>query len=163
MRRISEFVKRERHLPHWEAPGESYFVTFTLKERDTCDLTRDDLAPVILDALAHFDGQRYILYDHTVMPNHAHAIVMPTVVDGSAEALDSFLGDIKGFIAYKINRILGRRGSLWLDESYDHLIRSPEQYEVLARYIFENPVTAGFVQHGHEWKWWRPGQSGRLI
>ncbi|MEK6571384.1 MAG: hypothetical protein AABZ61_08450 [Bacteroidota bacterium] len=67
------------------------------------------------------------------------------------------VGDIKGYTAHKINELLGRKGALWLDESYDRSVRDREEYEEKAKYIFENPVKAGLVKRGEDWKWWRPG------
>jgi type I restriction enzyme R subunit len=33
-------------------------------------------------------------------------------------------------------------GRLWQEESFDHLVRSPEQFEYFQRYIAENPRKA---------------------
>jgi REP element-mobilizing transposase RayT len=91
------------------------------------------------------------------MPDHVHVILQPIEIDGTVEPLGNIVGDIKRYTAHKINDILGRKGSLWLDESYDRIIRDDEEYRRISRYIFENPVKAGLVEHGEDWKWWRPG------
>ena len=134
-----------------------YFITFNLKDPSLCDLSRDEVAPVILEAFAHYANERYYLCDHTVMPDHAHTILQPIVRDGRVEQLGDMVGDIKGYTAHKINELLGRKGALWLDESYDRIIRDREEYGEKAKYIFENPVKAGLVKRGEDWKWWRPG------
>jgi REP element-mobilizing transposase RayT len=110
-----------------------------------------------MDALAFYANKRYYLYDHTVMPDHVHLILQPIERDGSVELLGNITGDIKRFTAKKINQILDRKGSLWLDESYDRIIRNEKEYRKFARYIFENPVRAGLVQRGEDWKWWHAG------
>jgi hypothetical protein len=49
----------------------------------------------------------------------------------------------KKFSATQINRCLQRRGHLWQGESFDHLVRSPEQFVYLQHYIADNPKRAG--------------------
>jgi len=144
---IDAFTITRRHLPHWEEPGRTYFVTFTLKEPDICDLADSDLAPVIIGALRYFAGQRYWLYDYTVMPDHVHAIIQPTPVEGACEPLWRIMHSLKSWTAQEINRRLRRSGPLWLDETYDHMIRNREDYEEKARYIWLNALEKGLVRH----------------
>ena len=91
------------------------------------------------------------------MPDHVHVILQPKETAGVVEPLGSIVGDIKSFTARKINQILDRKGALWLDESYDRIIRDEKEYHKIAIYIFENPVRAGLVEDGEDWEWWRPG------
>ncbi len=49
----------------------------------------------------------------------------------------------KGVSSRKINALLGRKGAFWMDETYDHLVRSEVQLEHFRRYIRENPLKAG--------------------
>jgi REP element-mobilizing transposase RayT len=51
----------------------------------------------------------------------------------------------KGVSSRKINALLGRKGAFWMDETYDHLVRSEVQLEHFRRYIRENPVKAGLA------------------
>ncbi|MCA9161286.1 MAG: hypothetical protein KDA72_23310, partial [Planctomycetales bacterium] len=46
------------------------------------------------------------------------------------------------FTATQINRQTGERGHFWQQEPFDHLVRSPEQYEYLRGYIRDNPKKA---------------------
>ena len=39
-----------------------------------------------------------------------------------------------------MNKLLKRTGSLWMDESFDHLIRSEEDFEDKSLYIAMNAV-----------------------
>lgn len=59
---IREFRKTRRHLPHWQAPGETHFLTYALLERNACDLTTPPLARVIVDALQFRHDERYLLW-----------------------------------------------------------------------------------------------------
>ncbi len=49
----------------------------------------------------------------------------------------------KGATARLINRSLGRTGSLWQAETFDHIVRSEAQFGHFRRYIAGNPEKAG--------------------
>jgi type I restriction enzyme R subunit len=104
-----------------------------------CALKRNDLAEIIAESLRHFDGQRYHLGDFVVMPNHVHLIAC---LLGETDVEDQCYS-WKKFTATRINKALGRRGRFWHEESFDHLVRSSEQFDHLRRYIAANPKAAG--------------------
>lgn len=99
-----------------------------------CVLRRADLARVVADSLLHFDGDRYELTDFVVMPNHVHLLVAFPDEESMLRQCESW----KHYTATKINRALLRQGRFWQQESFDHLVRSPDQYTYLRRYIAEN-------------------------
>jgi len=169
------------NLPHLYKPGCSYFVTFCLfdvawprkiaRERalnkpldlarsseprssGSCLLKDPDVARLVEDALLFFQGDRYALSAWCVMPNHVHAVVTP--YDG--RSLLEILHSWKSFTAHRINTLLGRRGRVWQQESFDHLVRSPDSFEVFVTYTENNPVAAGLVSDPREW----PFSSGRF-
>jgi putative transposase len=43
----------------------------------------------------------------------------------------------------EINRLLGRRGTLWQKESFDHIVRSAESMERIRQYIRDNDRRSG--------------------
>ncbi len=100
-----------------------------------CHLHRDDLAELTLQALRHFDGDRYTLFAWSVMPNHVHAVLQPA----AGHELEEILHSWKSFTAKKANAILGRSGTFWQEEYYDHLIRDGEDFRNQVRYAVENP------------------------
>jgi putative transposase len=106
-----------------------------------CLLRRGDLAQIVGDSLRHFDGQRYLLGDFVVMPNHAHVLVC---LMGETE-IEATCRSWKMFSATQINRNLERKGRFWQEESFDHLVRTPEQFEAIRRYIACNPRCAGLA------------------
>jgi REP element-mobilizing transposase RayT len=76
-----------------------------------------------------------------VMPNHVHLLATQFV------PLARWLGPLKGFTANQAKKALGLRdGVFWQNESYDHLVRSDEEFRRIQRYIELNPVTAALVQ-----------------
>jgi REP element-mobilizing transposase RayT len=148
-----------RDLPHWEDPGATYFVRFSVRRSWPVDLTAPEIARIVIDALRFSDGRRYWLYDYTVMPDHVHVILKPIVRDEKAEYLWSILRDVKGWSARQINKLLGRRGPLWRDESFDHIIRNRADYRESAEYILQNPAVAGLIEDPTEWPWWGKGSG----
>ena len=71
-----------------------------------------------------------------------------------AEIMDA----IKGASAHKINKALGRRGSVWQAESFDHVLRSSENVDAKVAYLLENPVRQGLanVWADYPWLWKKP-------
>jgi len=103
-----------------------------------CWLKQAPVAKLVADALAFFDTQRYVLGDYVVMPKHVHVLVKPTEGIELSDVCHSW----KSYTANRINRLVGRRGTLWQEESYDHIIRDEEQLLAYQIYISENPMKA---------------------
>ncbi len=112
---------------------------------DTCQgrclLRRPDLARIVADSLLHFDRQRYRMGDFVVMPNHVHLLAAFAKPEAMKAQCDSWLH----FTAFQINRTIGEKGKFWQQEPFDHLVRSPEQYEYLRQYIADNPFKANLL------------------
>jgi type I restriction enzyme R subunit len=103
-----------------------------------CPLRQSAAAEIVASALQHFDGDRYHLGDFVVMPNHVHLL---TCLIGSTE-LEAQCDSWKSYTAREINRLLGRRGRFWQEESFDHLVRGPDHFDYFCRYIADNPENA---------------------
>jgi REP element-mobilizing transposase RayT len=103
-----------------------------------CVLRRADLAQVVADSLRYFDGERYALSDFVVMPNHVHLLA----AFPSAEAMLLQCESWKHYTGVQINQALGRQGRFWQTDGFDHLVRGPEHFEGLRRYIAANPSRA---------------------
>ena len=158
---IVQIERRRRRLPHWEASGETYFVTFRLQRPTALDLTNDAVAQSVVNALRFFDGKRYLLFDYTVMPDHVHVILKPLVVGGQSEPLWRITHSLKSWLAHRINEMRGRKGSVWQEESYDHMLRNREDYSEKAAYVYDNPRRKGLVDDPANWPWWGIGSAGR--
>jgi hypothetical protein len=49
---------------------------------------------------------------------------------------------------------IGFTGSyFWQDESFDHWVRNPAEWEKIRTYIERNPVSAGLVARPEDWPW----------
>ena len=112
------------------------FLDATLNEsHGECLLKRPEIARLIENAVRHFDGERYTLLAWSVMPNHVHAVLRPA--DG--QDLEKIIQSWKSFSAKKANELLGRQGSFWQEEYYDHLVRDAEDFRHQVRYVLANP------------------------
>jgi REP element-mobilizing transposase RayT len=61
---------------------------------------------------------------------------------------------IKGASAREANKILGTSGRpFWQHESYDHLVRTPEEFAKIQKYIENNPVKAGLAATPEAYRW----------
>ena len=60
-------------------------------------------------------------------------------------------------LAHWINEVCGRRGPLWQDETYDHIIRNQADYQETAAYILDNAPRKGLVKQATDWPWWGKG------
>ncbi len=113
------------------------------------------IATAVRDSIMHGARSDYDLHAWVIMPNHVHLLITPRT-----EA-SPFLRRLKGFSARQANLILGQTGQpFWQDESYDHLVRSGEEYRRIERYIVSNPIKAGLVRTVEEFPWSSAGGSG---
>lgn len=58
---------------------------------------------------------------------------------------------LKRHTARQCNRLLGRHGAFWQDESYDHCVRDDGELERIFQYVEYNPVKAGLVAEPEQW------------
>jgi REP element-mobilizing transposase RayT len=143
-----------RNLPHLEKPGGTYFVTF--KTADEFMLP-DDAKSLVLDHCLYDHGNRYTLHSCVVMRTHAHLLLTPLATDEGYFRLATIMNGIKGSSSHSVNKLLHRSGPLWRDESFDHLIRSEEDFEDKLLYIQTNAVETG-CRRAEDYPWyWREG------
>jgi putative transposase len=113
-------------------------------------LRRHEIARIVEDSLREANC---ILHAYVIMPNHVHALLMPKM------APPKLMHYIKGRSAREANKILGVSGKpFWQHESYDRLVRSPEEFTKIKNYIENNPVKAGLADTREAYRWssgWR--------
>lgn len=117
---------------------------------------RDNRLAAVLEESLHFRHDSvYRLDAFSIMPNHVHLLMKPLPINDESNyhSLSSIMQSLKGYTAFKCNRILGRNSEFWEHESFDHYIRDSEEYQRTVAYIINNPVKAGFVTNWREWKW----------
>jgi len=171
-------LRSRGELPHLYKDGGSYFTTFRLWDAvvpnaaridknalhklsaeqiaiqtepplclGCCALGRPDIAEMMQNTLRHFDGQRYWLSAWCVMANHVHAVVTPMAGCEPSGIFHSW----KSYSAHEANKLLRTRGTFWERESFDHLIRSLQQFEEFIHYVENNPTAAGLCASPGDW------------
>ena len=149
----------ERHLPHYEGRGSPLYITFSTKDRK------------LLPEAARWLVLKHVLHDHmkkmelvcvVVMPDHVHMLYCPWDDDnGNRYTKTEIVGAIKSASAHSVNKLLGRKGPLWQDEFFDHVLRNDENIEQKAHYIIENPVRKGLCtapdDYPYLWRAWIEG------
>jgi REP element-mobilizing transposase RayT len=135
------------HPPPWGADEQlAYEERFTSRLQEwldagvgACHLRRSDVRAKVEHSLLHFDGKRYAIDAFVLMPNHVHAVIAPT----DDYDLSMILRGIKGVSANECNKLLRRKSSFWMEESYDHIVRDANELTIFRVYVSENPGKAG--------------------
>jgi type I restriction enzyme R subunit len=122
-----------------------YHRLFTVKIHElldagygSCALRDPENAQIVSNALMFFDGQRCEMISFVVMPNHVHVLTCPIEPHSLSELLHSW----KRFTSREIHKRTGETGTLWLDENFDHIVRTEHQLEHFRNYIRDNPKKA---------------------
>jgi putative transposase len=176
----------ERRLPHWIPEKTAIFVTWRLAgtlpvgqailspasnkqswmdadaqlDRNVTGprwLAQPALARIVTEALHYGEAVRkwYQLHAWVVMPNHVHVVMTPQ------HAFSEIMRWVKWTTARRSNQFLQRTGvPFWQDESYDHWIRSQDEFERIVQYVEWNPVAAGLAESAEQWPW--SSASGRV-
>jgi REP element-mobilizing transposase RayT len=144
-----------RNLPHLQRDYKPHFITFVSKFRRTLPGWARDIT---LACCLHDHEAKYRLHVAVVMPDHVHLILTP-LTDETRRLIVSLIEimkGVKGASAHAITHRLGHRGTVWQEESFDHVLRSSENLDAKIEYVLQNPVRAGLVQNWQQYRWlWR--------
>ena len=168
-----------RRLPHWFPPGKDVFITWRLRGSLPRQVPPPQTKASPGAAFVHYDRildrahagplwlkdprvaecvlaalseahcrQKCQLAAYVLMANHVHVLLAPI------EPLETLIQQIKGATARRANVILSRTGRrFWQNESFDHWVRNPAEWQKIKSYIEGNPVTAGLVSRPEDWPW----------
>jgi REP element-mobilizing transposase RayT len=148
-----------RNLPHLQVKQKTFFVTFSTYERWA--LPRS-VRSLVLEHCLRDHGIKLMVHGVVVMPDHVHMVFTAlTDKEGVAFSFAEIMGGIKGASAHSMNRAVKRRGHVWQDESFDHILRSNENMRQKVEYICQNPLRKGLVKSVEEYPWlWREWADG---
>ncbi len=151
-----------RNLPHLQHDVKPHFLTFCTPGRWTLP---DWVKTTVLQCCIHDHGRKLFVYCAVVMPDHAHMIFVPLVDGQKSEiiSLATITQAIKGASAHEINRRLGRKGPVWQEESFDHVLRCSETLDQKIAYVLNNPVRAGLVADSKDYPWLWQAQERMLL
>lgn len=152
-----------RDLPHYQSRhGRPIFATFVTRDRWTLPT---EVRQIVLDHCLHDHGAKLDAYCVVVMPDHVHMIYRPIVdQSGRTFGLAEVLGAIKSASSHSINRALGRKGNVWRDETFDHVIRNG-WFDNAFEYVAYNPVRKRLVEkpEDYEWLWMNPDYADVIL
>jgi REP element-mobilizing transposase RayT len=112
-----------------------------------CVLAEPRCAGIVQEMLQAKHGDSYKLIDWCIMPNHVHALIRLL----NDTSLSAVVKAWKAPSAIRINRLLGRTGSLWLEDYHDRFIRDLDHFYNAVAYIRNNPVKAGLCRQPSDW------------
>ncbi len=149
-----------RKLPHWQLDGSVYHITFvTWKRLELNESARQ----VVLNSCLFFNLKRYEIFAMVIMPDHVHLLIQPWIksecygresdfksnrqdacsTNKEYWSLSSITHSIKSYTAKQIPKVMKHIGTVWEDESHDHIIRNEREFKDTWEYIRLNPVKAG--------------------
>lgn len=132
-----------------------YFITICTLERN-CNLSKIDrstqgirveLLPIgeivekWLNRIPEY-GTDYDLDQYTIMPNHIHLLLR---IRYNEHASPKSLMSVIGWLKYQITKDVRESMRsvdfpLFQRSFYDHIVRNQDDYERIAKYMYENPV-----------------------
>lgn len=148
---LKEKYQYRRRLPHYQKGDSTLFVTFCA---GCLDPLPESVRDLVLRHCLHEHGTKLRVHAAVVMPDHVHLLLTPLRdAAGNLYSLVEILQGIKGASAHSVNRALVRSGPVWQEESFDHVLRSVENFEEKVEYIRQNPVRRGLVTVPEDYSW----------
>jgi REP element-mobilizing transposase RayT len=141
-----------RDLPHLQRDGKPHFATFITRNRWELP---EPARSIVLQSCLHDHERSYELHAVVVMPEHVHMILTPFVDLDQQRVwpLEELLRRIKSASAHLVNKQLHRKGAVWQEESFDHVLRASEKLDATVEYISMNPVRRGLVENPEQYPW----------
>jgi len=95
------------------------------------------------------------------MPDHVHLLIQPLPIENAenqgVHSLSEILHSIKSFSSHEVNKVMKRSGPVWVDESFDRMIRSEADLHKTWNYIWNNPRRLELVGPTEDYRYiWTP-------
>lgn len=136
-------------LPRYAVPGQPQHVIQRGNNRSPIFADRADherFQKVLLDGCARFSC---CVHAYVLMTNHFHLLMSAQTTDGVSKTMQS-VG--RRYVGY-FNQRYGRTGTLWEGRFRSVPIDSERYLFTCYRYIEQNPVRAGIVDHPEKYPW----------
>lgn len=120
---------------------DAHIEKFLASGHGECLLRHAEVANRLAETMEYGHGKDYLLHEWCVMPNHLHVIA-------AFDEGDIFRRTISAWcriMAHQVNRLLGRKGPVWMRDAYTHIIRTEAEYAHQLSYVWRNPDTAGLA------------------
>ena len=94
---------------------------------------------IILTHIKSLEPDYYQLIAISIMPNHIHLLIK------QKQDLKVVMQQIKGSLAFKINKLLSRKGYFWEKSYFDKTIRDEKHFNIVYKYIENNAIKANLA------------------
>jgi putative transposase len=141
------------NVPHKRRPVHKgrHPVHVTLRAKTNLPSFRQQLVHKMLTDVIRAQRRRryrdcFRLIDFSVQVNHLHLIVEADTEKSSSEGYKALRSGVSGLViafARRLNKMLGRRGSVWADRYHRHDLKTPKETWNGLGYVFKN-----FTHHG---------------
>jgi len=139
-------LRKSPRLAHFDYVGPFAYSLTLVTRAQASVFAAEGVADATLDCLARSCARYgFSLHAYCLMPDHCHLLVSSH--DGSC--LQDFVRHFKQLSGYRYKREHGAQ--LWQISYHDHVLRKDEDLLAAARYIWDNPVRAGFVLNRTEY------------
>jgi len=121
-------------------------LTFCTHQRQSIFTTHDNVTRAWSQILRAAQERAFDVIAYCFMPDHVHL-----VAQGTAEHSDlkRFMSLAKQYSGYEYKRRTDR--NLWQPYAYEHVLRHDESLTRAVRYVIENPVRKGLVEHPRDY------------
>lgn len=151
--------KRNRLKDHDYGSSGTYFITLCTKERKNVFWDKNQTDFAVEGDVLPFEAVRLSEYgkiadeaikeipkyythiellQYVIMPNHIHLLLFIPYDNGrilsSPTSIMTAVGQMKRYVSKRIGE------SIWQRSFHDHIIRDKNDYETIAKYIYENPI-----------------------
>ena len=147
---MSRKYQYRRNLPHYQKDDRALFITFNTNGRWELPPSARD---IVLTCCLYQHRRMVWVHAVVVMPEHVHMIFTVLRDDDGPFSLPEVLQNIKSMSSHRINRLLQRRGRVWQEESFDHVLRSQEKLADRVDYVANNPMRRGLCARPEKYKW----------
>jgi len=123
-------------------------------------LTKHEIGEIIVQALRRLNGQQYLLFDYTILPDRVQFIIKPQPdPHGRPWPVPMLLQSVKAYSAPRINEVLDREGVFWRQSVGWAMLHWEREYKERAREIWELPKLSNLTRDPEKWPWWGNGKD----
>lgn len=125
-----------------------YHIIMRGINRQTIFEDEEDCAQ-FLEALQRYEEKSdYQVYAYCLMGNHVHLLLKIGI-----EPLEQVMRRLCGSYVYWYNNKYQRVGNLFQDRFKSEPVEDDQYFQIVQRYIHQNPVKAGLIKRVEEYKW----------
>ena len=110
----------------------------------------DDDRWAYLDFLSHYTQKYQVdIWAYCLMTNHIHLLAVPN----ESKGLSRGVGLTNMMYTQHVNRKYHRSGRVWQSRFFSSVVDTDSYQWAVARYVENNPVTAGMVSAAEDYDW----------